>query len=123
MSSPERLWIFKRARFDAAHHLPTYVGLCRNVHGHTYTVEVGVLVNIDPVTGMGIDFRELSKVLEHEILGKFDHSDLNRFFENPTAEVLCSHFHKVVKEHMKEEAASVCVRVYETPDSWVEKTE
>jgi len=116
------IWIGKRVRFDAAHHLPNYEGLCRNVHGHTYIIEAEILVPINRETGMGVDFKVVSKVLEHEILGKFDHSDLNRFFANPTAEVLCEHFTHILLTLIPGVEA-VRVKLYETPDSWVEKVQ
>ncbi len=115
------MWICKRARFDAAHWLPNYEGLCRHLHGHTYTVEVHLMVEgVDEKTRMGVDFRELSRFLEDEILGKFDHSCLNDFIEQPTAEAVCQHFLDIAEKRFKGVGTSVVIRVYETPDSWVE---
>ncbi|HEX3048027.1 MAG TPA: 6-carboxytetrahydropterin synthase, partial [Bacillota bacterium] len=32
----------KQFTFDSAHYLPGYDGKCKNMHGHTWRVEVGI---------------------------------------------------------------------------------
>ena len=71
--------------FDAAHHLPGYKGLCKNVHGHTWQVTYTVEGERDNKTGMIIDFGILHEI-EAIILGGLDHTDLNKLLPNPTAE-------------------------------------
>lgn len=61
--------------FDAAHILPEYPGKCRNLHGHTYTLEVFVSGGIDDVTGMVMDYNYLKKVVD-KILNSYDHAFL-----------------------------------------------
>ena len=39
--------VTKTVRFDAAHVLTNHAGLCRNLHGHTYRVEVSVAGEAD----------------------------------------------------------------------------
>lgn len=34
--------IVKEFTFDAAHRLEGYQGLCQNLHGHTYKLQVGI---------------------------------------------------------------------------------
>ena len=36
------LTVTKSIKFDAAHVLTNHQGLCKNLHGHTYRVEVSV---------------------------------------------------------------------------------
>ena len=64
--------VTKTVKFDAAHVLTDHQGLCRNLHGHTYRVDVSVSVETDG--DMVIDFKELKGVLAEVILDRFDHS-------------------------------------------------
>ena len=64
--------VTKTVKFDAAHVLTDHQGLCRNLHGHTYRVDVSVATEADG--DMVIDFKELKGVLSEVILGRFDHS-------------------------------------------------
>ena len=59
-------------KLDAAHVLTDHQGLCRNLHGHTYRVDVSVATETDG--DMVIDFKELKGVLAEVILDRFDHS-------------------------------------------------
>ena len=61
--------IVKEFIFDAAHQLQGHHGLCKNVHGHTYKLQVGVYgaVKDEPGTtdeGMVIDCEELEKIVK-----------------------------------------------------------
>lgn len=64
--------VTKTVKFDAAHVLTDHQGLCRNLHGHTYRVDVSVSTETDG--DMVIDFKELKGVLSEVILDRFDHS-------------------------------------------------
>jgi len=88
------------AKFDAAHYLPEYNGPCRNLHGHTWRVEVEITGTPDPSTGMIVDFREMKKALE-EILP--DHTLINTHplfaeIKFPTAESLSLIFFYEIKK-------------------------
>jgi 6-pyruvoyl-tetrahydropterin synthase len=70
-------------------------GKCNNPngHGHNYGVEVTVVGEPDPVTGMLVDLAALDAVLEREVEGRFDHKNLNLDVPefaglNPTSENL-----------------------------------
>lgn len=70
-------------------------GKCNNPngHGHNYGVEVTVSGEPDPVTGMIVDLVALDRVMQREIMDRFDHKHLNRDTEdfaeiNPTSENL-----------------------------------
>jgi 6-pyruvoyltetrahydropterin/6-carboxytetrahydropterin synthase len=60
--------------FAAAHRLKEHKGLCVNVHGHTYKVEVEIGGNPDPFTGMLMDFTDLKALVARVINSEFDHS-------------------------------------------------
>jgi len=83
--------IFKQFKFEAAHWLPGVPEghKCRRMHGHSYRVKVVVRGMPDAVTGMVLDFAELTRVCGPVIDG-LDHRVLNEIegLENPTAERL-----------------------------------
>lgn len=67
--------------FDAAHMLSGHGGLCKNLHGHTYKVEVTTrLMGSDdvmpygPAAGMIIDFKDLKERLNADIFSNLDHA-------------------------------------------------
>lgn len=116
----QEVWVWKKISFDAAHRLPLYQGACSRVHGHTYFVELGVLCTIDTKTGMGIDLKELGDFLHTNVHALFDHQMVNERLPSdlqPTAEQIGLYILRVASRYFP---AAVKVRVYETPDSWVE---
>ena len=104
--------------FDAAHALDGYPGECRNLHGHTWDVEVAVAGSSLDDIGIVYDFKRLKEDLS-AVLEPFDHAYLNEVepFDtlNPTAENLA----RVIFEHLAEvvdDAVSVIeVSVWESP--------
>lgn len=67
--------VTKEATFDCAHMLSYYEGPCKNLHGHTYKVQVTLVAPADPYTGMVLDFNLLSSNLR-KVLGAYDHACL-----------------------------------------------
>ncbi|MDR2714370.1 MAG: 6-carboxytetrahydropterin synthase QueD [Coriobacteriales bacterium] len=62
--------------FDAAHALVGYPGECKNLHGHTWDIEVSVCgTQLDEV-GIVYDFKDIKSALK-AILDTFDHKFLN----------------------------------------------
>jgi len=57
----------------------TAYGKCNNPHGHGHNYVVEVLVGgpVDPETGMVVNLAALDEVLQKEIIGRFDHTNLN----------------------------------------------
>ncbi len=81
----------KTFKFDAAHYLP-YVSddhKCKNLHGHSWKVEITVRGEVDREKGWFMDFMDIKEAWQpvYEIL---DHSTLNEIegLENPTSETL-----------------------------------
>ena len=65
--------------FEMGHALHNYEGLCRNIHGHSYKLEVTVIGQpvSDPKQndyGMVIDFSSFKRIVNNAIVDKFDHS-------------------------------------------------
>ena len=74
-------------RFEAAHTLAWHPGKCRNLHGHSYRLDVTVSGPLDG-NGVVIDFDRLHEIVDREVVGQWDHRDLNQVLDNPTAELL-----------------------------------
>ena len=115
--------------FDACHHLPYYDGACSKLHGHTYKLEVTVTNATGNVTGNGdkdksnpkcgmiIDFKDLKKIVEDTVISKYDHSNLNDFFENPTAEIMVEKIGGDIIRELPKQLSLVRVRLWEKVDS------
>lgn len=93
----------KEFAFEAAHALVGYDGACREIHGHSYRLFVTVKgVPIDdvdsPKCGMVLDFGELKRVVNEQIISALDHSFvLRRTEENDTLNsLLCGRFNNVI---------------------------
>jgi 6-pyruvoyltetrahydropterin/6-carboxytetrahydropterin synthase len=133
------LTVTKTVRFDAAHVLTNHQGLCRNLHGHTYRVDVSVRQPADDPGDMVIDFKDLKQIAAREICDRFDHAfiyntaspgecEIAAVVEKhgmrtvalpfrSTAENLARHFFAGLKPHLP---GLVRVRVWETADSSAE---
>ena len=66
--------VTKSVKFDAAHILTNHQGLCKNLHGHTYRVDVSVTQPDDDPRDMVIDFKDLKSVATSVICDRFDHA-------------------------------------------------
>ena len=115
-----KMLVSKKMSFDAAHFLPNYPGKCANMHGHHWTVELGVSGEVDPNTGMVIDFAILGGLLG-TLKNKLDHTLLNDTVPNPTAENICLYVKAWEADTLADEGLEVeFIRVWETPDSLAE---
>jgi 6-pyruvoyltetrahydropterin/6-carboxytetrahydropterin synthase len=71
-------------------------GKCNNEngHGHNYFLEVLVGGKVDAETGMVVDLVELDRTVQAQVVGRFDHANLNLdplFADRvPTTENLCT---------------------------------
>ena len=133
------LTVTKSIKFDAAHVLTNHQGLCKNLHGHTYRVEVSVVQPPESTEDMVIDFKDLKRLCEEVILARFDHAfiyDSTSVAESEIAAVVAKHGMRAVAlpfrstaenlaRHFHEQLAAriaglSAVRVWETPDSCAE---
>ena len=64
----------KTVKFDAAHVLTNHEGLCKNLHGHTYRVDVSVTQAEGDASDMVIDFKDLKRIASEVICERFDHA-------------------------------------------------
>ncbi|MBL8012310.1 MAG: 6-carboxytetrahydropterin synthase QueD [Candidatus Omnitrophica bacterium] len=81
----------------SAHQLRGYEGRCKNLHGHTWKIEVTLLSQTLDNIGMVADFRVMKKMLK-EVLAPIDHVCLNDlpFFQdvNPTTENIAKYVYQ-----------------------------
>lgn len=94
--------ITKQFSFEMAHALRNYDGLCRNIHGHSYKMDItlaGRPLNDDnsPKNGMVMDFGDLKKLVNEEVISLLDHAlVLNAKNAPRLIDVLKQNFDKIV---------------------------
>ena len=94
--------ISKEFNFDMAHALLGYDGLCKNIHGHSYTLVVTVIGTpigdvSSPKTGMLIDFKDLKNIIKSRIIDRFDHAlVLNSDTPKDLLDIMMKNYEKIV---------------------------
>lgn len=141
-----KIRITKQFSFETGHALYGYDGKCKNVHGHSYKLNVTVIGM--PITqtgnvklGMVIDFGDLKKIVKTEIVDKFDHATV--FNKNtphvelakelqerdhsvilvdyqPTSENMVIDFADKIKKHLPANLELHSLRLQETETSFAE---
>jgi len=116
--------VVKEFTFDAAHYLPNHPGKCKNIHGHTYRLQVGYKGDINPDTGMVIDFSDIKELVKEEIVDKLDHQFLNQLSSTdgfPSHLSTAENMVIWIVNKLIPIAGRLCfVRLYETPTSYAE---
>jgi 6-pyruvoyltetrahydropterin/6-carboxytetrahydropterin synthase len=115
-----KISITKVFTFDSAHHLNNYNGKCKNVHGHTYKLEVTVKGVVDP-NGLVIDFHDLDDMVKNNVLDTIDHRYLNEVFEfNPTCENIGIWIWQTIDKFIsKTDCILEKIVLWETPTSFI----
>lgn len=95
--------VTKEVTFDCAHMLSGHNALCKNLHGHTYKVQI--CVEGSPITegsslDMVIDFKDLKEAITLVIMHRFDHATLisGKNYRNMVEEELLQF---LVKNHLR----------------------
>jgi 6-pyruvoyltetrahydropterin/6-carboxytetrahydropterin synthase len=135
--------ITKEFKFEMAHALHGYDGLCKNIHGHSYKLWVTVKGEVRNKNGhvkdgMVIDFSELKEIVKPEIIDKYDHSlvlnansphaliDLSAFEKvfylpyQPTSENLVMDFATIIQSKIPKRIILCKVVLSETASSFAE---
>jgi 6-pyruvoyltetrahydropterin/6-carboxytetrahydropterin synthase len=133
-SSSTTVLVSRRESFNAAHQLrdpalsdeenQRLFGKCANLHGHNYVLEVVVAGQVDQVTGYVMDLKQLSDVIDRQIIQEVDHRNLNTdvpWLEGriPTAENLALAFWERVRSELPDGVLR-SVRLWETDKNWAE---
>lgn len=130
------VYLTRKCEFSASHYYnnPEFspeenrriFGKCNNPngHGHNYTLELTVKGDVDARSGFVVDLKELKDVLNREVLEALDHRFLNKEVPEfakaiPTTENLAVAIWNRLKPKMHL-AQMHRVRVYETPDLFVD---
>ncbi len=138
--------ITKQFNFETGHALFGYDGKCKNIHGHSYKLSVTVIGS--PINdsknvkyGMVIDFGDLKKIVNTQIVNKFDHATV--FNKNtphielanelkkrghriilvnyqPTSEMMLLDFAEKIKEHLPKNIKLHSLKLKETETSYAE---
>ena len=100
-----KIRVTKQFKFETGHALYGYDGLCKNVHGHSYKLDVTVIgVPIDEPenvkNGMVIDFGDLKAIVNQEIVYPFDHATV----------LNCNSPHKELANDMEEKGNKIIVK-------------
>ena len=134
--APVATVIYKEVSFDASHRLLHYEGKCRNLHGHRWKVEVWLAGEIDPRSGILVDFNIIREVIE-----RFDHqvilnredpmvACLEKFQPvvttegDPSSEVLAGEIRRLLDKEGKlgdSGARVVRIRVWESDTCYAER--
>ena len=136
--------ITKKIHIHMGHRVPNHKSQCRNPHGHTYFIEVGVDDKVisnpgESDDGMVIDFSDLKDIMMAKIDKNFDHAFVvykgdkyMNFFDEmykdglkivtvdviPTAENLAKIWFEMLEQPLKVNGIKLHhVKVWETPSS------
>jgi len=137
--------ITKQFSFEMAHALRNYDGLCRNIHGHSYKMDITLAGQPlhdenSPKNGMVMDFGDLKKLVNEEVISLLDHAlVLNAKTDAQLIEVLKQNYEKIVtvdfqpttenllnfiagkiQSRLPKNVTLACVRLRETDTSYAE---
>lgn len=132
----QKVAVFRKEHFNAAHRLfcadwsdaenKRVFGACSNpnYHGHNYELVVQVNGYPDPQTGFVINTKDLSKLVEEEVISRFDHKNLNLDTEvfknlNPTAENIAIVIYNLLRPRLSD-SLDLKIRLYETERNFVD---
>jgi 6-pyruvoyltetrahydropterin/6-carboxytetrahydropterin synthase len=140
-----KIRVTKRFHFEMAHSLYKYDGLCRNIHGHSYNLQVTLIGEPKkdlghPKDGMVLDFGELKKVVKSEVVNRFDHALMvNSLFPKeqmnllkqttdriiivdfqPTSENIVAYIAEILQQHLPIGVSLFSIRLYETITAYAE---
>ena len=138
-----KIRITKEFKFEMAHALHGYDGLCANIHGHSYRLWVTIKGDImEELThkkdGMIMDFIDLKAIVKQNIIDKYDHSlvlnansphsklDLSAFDKvyylpyQPTSENLVTDFANSIISFLPKKVELLKVVLSETTTSFAE---
>jgi len=145
MTKLQVIRLSREFRFEAAHALWNYDGLCRNIHGHSYRLRVTVrgtpiIDPLSPKNGMVADFSVLKKIVKEAIVEPFDHAlmvndsiparelaETGQMFGRlmplpyqPTCENMIVDFASRIKALLPDNISLYSLRLYETGNSFAE---
>lgn len=113
--------VTKEFTFDSCHCLKEYEGKCKNMHGHTYILQISMKGKVD-YRGLVIDFNDIKAIVNEHIIEKLDHVNLNDVLDfNTTAENMSVWIYDILAEELFKLSTTIRVtrvRLWETPTSF-----
>jgi len=142
----KKIRLTKIFHFETGHALAGYDGKCRNVHGHSYRLEVTVIgTPIDDPShvkyGMVMDFGDLKKIVKEHVVDVYDHAlflnkngdyrEIGEYLADkghrimlvdfqPTGEMMLFDIADRIRPHLPENVRLYSLRLYETGTSYAE---
>ncbi len=142
----KKIRLTKIFHFETGHALAGYDGKCRNVHGHSYKLEVTVTGSpIDDPShvkyGMVIDFGDLKEIVKREVVDVYDHAlllnrngayrEIGEYLKKkghrillvdfqPTGEMMLFDIANRIRPHLPEGVELFSLKLYETGTSFAE---
>ena len=111
--------VSKELVFDAAHFITDHPAKCSNLHGGRYQLHVQVSDRVDPVTGCVVDYGYLKRVVNRQVIERFDHHNLNyaaaELAWRSSTEMLCVHIWESLIDYLPGLSG---LRLFETTQSW-----
>ncbi len=132
------VYLTRRERFNSAHRLFNpdfsekknfeFYGKCANPnwHGHNYELFVTVKGEINPVTGVIINLKDLSLIIKTKVIEKLDHKNLNievDFLQNKivsTENIIVAIWNELNNEILKTDAQLHKIKLIETENNYAE---
>lgn len=140
-----KIRVTKQFDFEMAHVLSGYDGLCSNIHGHSYKLDVTVTGEIfqkpgHPKNGMVMDLGDLKDIVQTHVIDKLDHTfmvsnavppdslaglrkNTKRLLEvnfQPTSENIALYIAGILKQILPAAVSLFSIRLAETARSYVE---
>jgi len=107
--------------FSAAHSLPRHPGKCKDLHGHTYRVDVVIEGEKKADTECVADFAEVKAVIE-DVIALVDHKHLNEIISYPTSENIALFIMAELEKRLNGSNLGVTlhsIKIWEGKDKWV----
>jgi 6-pyruvoyltetrahydropterin/6-carboxytetrahydropterin synthase len=145
MNTQPMIRITKEFKFEMAHALMGYDGPCKNIHGHSYSLNVTVAGTPitdenNPKLGMVMDFGDLKKIVRKAVVDVFDHAlvlnskmpdkiiaEMQQNFDRiillgyqPTSELMVADFATRIKKLLPENIVLKHLLLRETVTSYAE---
>ena len=141
-----RIRLTKEFSFESAHALEGYDGKCRHIHGHSYRLYVTIIGepisdSVNPKYGMVMDFGELKRLVNEEIVDRMDHAFVMRRTDSadevnmvlsegfgnvvlvdyqPTCENMLVDFAELISRRLPAGVALHSLKMHETATSYAE---
>ena len=97
--------VTKEFRFEMAHILSNYDGLCGNLHGHSYRLLVTLESKELDSDEMVMDFNKVKEIIKKELIDRLDHSVALNVTTTDKFEI---DLYKICKKHKKRMSLFSC---------------